>query len=356
MKEADLDVPLGKKLVVGIVYNLKSNHKYGLAVDSEAEYDSISTVNAIKAALEKCGHKVVLLEANMSLPQKLKNSNIDVAFNIAEGRGGRGREAQIPSLLDYYSIPYTGSDETTLCVALDKALTKQLVTTHGIKTPKFSVVADKNGKIGPKIKFPVIVKPNAEGSSKGISDISIAADHNALKSLISRNIDLYSSEMLVEEYVEGREFTVGLLGNGADVKVFEPMEIIFKKETQDDYHVYSYTVKQNYTEYVEYKCPPELSVEKSNELKRIALKVFKVLNCKDFSRVDFRMSPDGVIHFIEINPLPGLAPNYSDFPMLAEFCGIKYTDLVGEVLNVAVKRIGEQAIAVRQKNKPHFHL
>jgi len=343
MNDFESEIPLSDNaFVIGVIYNLKKGIMSSIP-DAEAEYDSIDTVHAIKVALEKRGHRVVLLEADETLPEKLRQIHLDIAFNIAEGHNGRGREGQIPAILNFFNIPFTGSDETTLCLALDKALTKRLVSSCHIRTPKYALFNSENPYHPVSLKYPVILKPNAEGSSKGISDVSVVNTSRELRNLIKRNLYLYSGSMLAEEYIEGREFTVGLLGNGNEVRVFPPMEIIYKKGTQDKYHVYSYNVKQNYKEYVSYECPASLTREKEAEMCNTAKKIFNILGCRDFSRIDFRMSEDGKIYFIEINPLPGLAPGYSDYPMIAESSGICYTELVNGILDAAIKRTGLKA-------------
>ncbi len=340
MKEVDEEVPLKlPKVKVGITYNLKKGIQ-SEAVDNEAEYDNIETVYAIQRALEGAGAKVILMEADETLPETLKKHPVDIVFNIAEGIRGRGREAQIPALLNMYGIPYTGSDETTLCIALDKALTKRLLSTFHINTPRYAVISKHSKAKLSQLRYPVILKPNAEGSSKGISDISIANDAKQLRTLADRNLVIYDQDMLVEEYIEGREFTVGLLGNGEDVFVFSPMEIVYKKETQESYHVYSYNVKQDYENYVQYECPANIDEDIINQMVKDSKKIFNALSCHDFARIDFRVSKEGKVFFIEINPLPGLAPNYSDYPMLAEFNGMKHEQLVVSVLAQALKRYG----------------
>lgn len=338
-KDNDIEVPLPERaLTVGIFFNLKKGLKTD-AADEEAEYDSIDTITAICSALEAEGHHVILFEVDQALPDQLKANRIDIAFNIAEGFRGRCREAQVPAMLDFFGIPFTGSDETTLCLALDKALTKRLLATYDIRTPRYAVFSPVGSNPSLHLNYPVIVKPNAEGSSKGISDTSIVRSEQELLALVDRNIRMYQQSMLAEEYIEGREFTVGVLGNGAETKIFSPMEIIYKRETNGGYHVYSYTVKQNYKKYVEYCCPANLTFEQENEMIKMSEKIYEILGCKDFSRIDYRMSADGKIYFIEINPLPGLAPGYSDYPMLAEFQGVSYKELVNGILNAAVKRI-----------------
>ena len=340
MENQSEEVPLGP-IQVGVVYNLKhAERSRSAAPDDQAEYDSMDTVLAIERALQRQGCRTILLEADEELPEKLRRQRPDFVFNIAEGRGGRAREAQVPALLSLFDIPYTGSDETTLCIALDKALTKRLLATYRIPTPRYRVYEPGARIRTAGLRFPVIVKPNAEGSSKGIADVCIAENAAELKSLVEQNLSLYGGSVLAEEYIHGREFTVGLLGNGERVSVFPPMEILYHDSPIPGYHVYNYTVKQEYTKYVSYRCPAELSPKLEREITELSKKIFLALGCRDFARVDFRLDESGKLYFIEINPLPGLAPHYSDYPMLAEFSGMEYDDLVGSVLRAGAARSG----------------
>jgi len=323
---------------VGLAFNLKKGIQSGVE-DMEAEYDSIDTVMATKNALESIGCQVELLEAAHSFLDKLREAHVDIVFNIAEGLSGRGREAHIPAILNFLGIPFTGSDETTLCIALDKALTKRLLTSFRILTPKHQLMSHEGERIRHDLKFPLIVKPNAEGSSKGISNMAVVDDMEQLKHLLERNFQMYGQPMLIEEFIPGREFTVGVIGNGSEARVFTPMEIVYK-EDQDGRNIYSFEVKKDYKRYVEYVCPPNLSPELQEKLMDIASKVYRVLQCRDFARMDFRMSNDNKFYFIEINPLPGLAPGYSDYPMIAEFCGVDYNTVIKMILNSALKRYG----------------
>lgn len=323
---------------VGLAFNLKKGIK-GSVEDIEAEYDSIDTVMAIKNALESIGCRVELMEADHSFLDKLRQVHVDIVFNIAEGLGGRGREAHIPAILSFLGIPFTGSDETTLCIALDKALTKRLLTSFRILTPKHQLISHEGERIRRDLRFPLIVKPNAEGSSKGISSMAVVDNMEQLKSLLERNFRLYGQPMLIEEFIPGREFTVGVIGNGHETRFFSPMEIVYK-EDRDGKNIYSFEVKKDYKKYVEYVCPPDLSPELQKKLMDIAGKIYRVLQCRDFARMDFRMSKDNRFYFIEINPLPGLAPGYSDYPMIAEFCGVEYNTVIKMILNSALKRYG----------------
>lgn len=334
-------------LHVGITYNLKKNNCNAETVpqstgsepeDNEAEYDDITTVTAIKEALENRNCRVTLLEVSKELPIKLAEDKPDIVFNIAEGMRGRARESQVPALLNFYNIPYTGSDETTLCIALDKALTKRLLSTYHIRVPRGRIITgEQQLRLTGKLDFPAIVKPNAEGSSKGISDVAVVTNRKELQELLLKDISLYKQDILVEEYISGREFTVGIFGNGNDTHIFPPMEICYTNQS-NNYNIYSYQVKQDYTKFVHYESPANISKEIETEMTNMSRKIYEVLSCKDFARIDYRLSPEGKIYFIEINPLPGLAPGYSDFPMIAEFNGMNYELLIWNILNSATKR------------------
>lgn len=338
------DVPECPGYRVGITFNLK--HKQdGEHEDEQAEYDSLNTIEAIGKAINKAGCETVFIEADTSLPKKLETTNLDIVFNIAEGKGGRGREAQVPSILNLYSIPFTGSDETTLCIALDKGLTKRLVRSCRIKTPVFFVWKNSDTEIPANLHFPVIVKPNAEGSSKGLIGNSVAKSRKELVELLNEKWERYRQPLLVEEYITGREFTVGILGNGGEKRVFRPMEIIISPEGNPDHsRIYSFHVKTNYQKYVKYQCPADLNPDIEKKMIQYSAKIYDLLECRDFARIDFILSEDNEIYFIEINPLPGLAPGYSDYPMLAEYNGLGYDELVKEILNSGLKRYGMSAV------------
>lgn len=330
-------------LVAGIAYNLKKGIR-SEAEDFEAEYDSPDTIEAIKEVFESAGIRAELLEADSNFFEKIRSTSVDIVFNIAEGTSGRGREAQVPAMLNFLGIPFTGSDETTLAIALDKAMTKRYLSTFGVPTPAYQQIQTPDFKLDTGLCFPLIIKPNSEGSSKGISDLAIADNETELRAVIEKNFRLYHQPMLVEEYISGREFTVGILGNGKDMRLFEPMEICYLGKECENY-IYSYNVKKNFQKYIQYSCPPLLEEKAINEMKEIAAEVYTALECRDFSRIDFRLSRDGKPWFIEINPLPGLAPGYSDYPMLADFCGMDYRSLVLGVLNSALKRYGMEEVS-----------
>jgi len=326
-------------LRIGIACNIKRSR----ATDAEAEFDEPETVEAIADALRGGGYAPELLEATEDFPQKLAAAHPDLVFNIAEGRAGRSRESQIPAICDYFGVPYTGSDAATLGIALDKSLTKRLVESFGVRTPASFVLDCREPVFPEQTAFPVLLKPNAEGSSKGVSDSCVARNGDELRAMAAREFARYGEDLLAEQYIPGREFTVGLLGNGRDVRVFEPMEIRFRK-LRGDWAVYSYEVKRDYRDYIEYECPAQLPEQQRRTLMENARTVFSALGCLDFARIDFRLAPDGTVYFIEANPLPGLAPGYSDYPMLAGFNGVSYGDLVRGVLECALERYNRKAV------------
>lgn len=333
-------------LKVGIAYNLKKGITAG-AEDMEAEYDSSDTIRAIREIFESAGIRAELLEADSDFVQKVKEAKVDLVFNIAEGTHGRGREAQVPAILSFLGIPFSGSDETTLAVSLDKALTKRYLSTYQIRTPSYRYLKSPEIPRDFPLRFPLIVKPNSEGSSKGISELAIVQDRQQLSGTLAKDFSLYREPMLVEEYISGREFTVGVLGNGKNTTVFEPMEICYLSSIREN-QIYSYRVKKDYKQYVEYRCPPDIAPDLLAQMKETAARIFDVLECRDFSRIDFRLSGDGTLYFIEINPLPGLAPGYSDYPMLAQYCGMDYRTLILSVLNCALSRCGLEPVAVNR--------
>ena len=345
---------------MGITYNLKKGVKAG-PPDAEAEYDDYATILAIKNAIECAGFETVLLEATPDLPARLISNKPDIVFNIAEGANGRGREAHVPAILNYLGIPFTGSDETTMCVTMDKHLAKTILSQYNVLSPygylyRYERESGRRGTalhkgpygkylsfirgLGDTFDYPAIVKPNAEGSSKGVSEASVAWDETELVQAFIKN-EVYKTDLLVERYVMGREFTVGVLGNGDQARVFPPMEIIFKN---DEHAVYSYEIKKEFKKHIEYKCPPDIDDDLYADLVSTADVVYAAFNCRDCARIDFRVGFTNRAMFIEANPLPGLAPGYSDFPMLAEFCGVDYNRLIQEILNCALKRYGMPAL------------
>ncbi|PIP79638.1 MAG: D-alanine--D-alanine ligase [Ignavibacteria bacterium CG22_combo_CG10-13_8_21_14_all_37_15] len=312
--------------------------------DTFAEWDSRDTVNAVRDALAEF-HTVTMIEADHNAFEKLKDTKPDIVFNVAEGFFGVSREAQIPAMLDMLNIPYTGSDPSTLAICLDKARTKEILSFHHIPTPKFLVI-DQVGDLKEfALQFPIIVKPNAEGSSKGIFTSSFVKNFADLEIEAERVLNEYDQSTLLEEFLPGREFTVAMLGNGRETEVLPIVEINYSEFPEDFIPIYSYEAKwtldtkENPLDV--FSCPAKLSLELERKIKNVCLATYKVLRCKDWSRIDIRLDASGEPNIIEINPLPGILPDPKDnscYPKAARTAGMDYTTLLNKVLFTAAKR------------------
>ncbi len=330
-----------ERLKVGFTFNVKRvAPDLNGEQDDEAEYDSPKTLQAIREAIASYGHEVVDLEATQDLPLQLASTPVDVVFNIAEGFKGRSRESQVPSLLELLDIPYTGSDPAALSVSLDKAVAKRVVRTHGILTPDYLILNTGKERLPRELGFPLLVKPVAEGTSKGVTKKSIVHDEAELREVARDLIAKYRQPALAEQYVSGREFTVGLLGERRP-KVLPPMEIVFL-DRSDPTPIYSFEMKQDWNERIRYEVPANLSERELDRLERAAREVFAALGCRDVARIDFRIDAEGRIFFIECNPLPGLTPGWSDLVLIAQAAGIEYRALIGEILSFAIRRHQER--------------
>ena len=331
---------------VGFTYNVKRDHDG----DDEAEWDPPETIISIANALARQGHIVVHLEATPDLPRVLAEADVDLIFNIAEGVEGRNREAQVPALCELLGVPYTGSDSATLAIALDKALAKKVLMQHDILTPKFQLMESPRERLSPDLEFPLIVKPNAEGSSKGIEgSTSVCDTEEELRAAVKMCVERYRQPALVEEYIAGREFTVGLLGDKRP-RVLAPMEICFRDEANDR-PVYDYAVKQEWEKHVYYSCPAKLTESEQKAIEKIARATFWALDCRDVARVDLRMASDGRIYVLEVNPLPGLTPGYSDLVLIAQAVGIEYDSLIAEIMSGGLRRMREKRREERELDK-----
>lgn len=329
--------PQKKGLRVGFTFNMKREG----GSDAEAEFDSPRTIQAIASAIESYGHTVVPLEAKPDLPHQLMAARPDVVFNIAEGLRGRGRESQVPALCELLGIAYSGSDPTTLSLCLDKGLTKQILRAAGIETPDWQVLSTGREKMR-AFRYPVIVKPNAEGTSKGITSASVVSDEASARAAAKLLLERYGQPALVEEYIAGREFTVGLLGERRP-KVLPPMEVVFIEPSE--HPVYGYEEKQDDTRRVRFECPAQLTSTESKRIDKVARDTFSALGCRDVARIDLRMTKDGTVFVIECNPLPGLTPDFSDLCTIAKVAGMDYRTLIGEILAGCVKRYREARAA-----------
>lgn len=325
---------------IGISYDLKEAvvSQTEQPEDALEEYDSLETVEAIIAAIRAKGHSAVKLGGGREFLKQILENKVDFVFNISEGRGNfRSREAQVPSVLEMLDIPYSGSDPQCLAVCLDKQLTKKIVSLAGISTPRWTVIG--NGQLKntnwAELPYPAFVKPVWEGSSKGIRLNSLVRDPGQMRNVVTDLVLKYGQPVLVEEFIRGEEITVGMVGNEKPDLIGIMRVVPRRKETD---FVYSLEVKRDYENLVDYECPAMLDTKTLEMIREYSLKIFKILECRDFARLDYRISPDGTPYFLEINPLAGLNPRSSDLIIMANLIGIRYNDLIGSILDAALRR------------------
>ncbi|MGB9856147.1 MAG: D-alanine--D-alanine ligase family protein [Caldisericum exile] len=321
---------------VGITFNLKRSET---ELD---EFDRPITIEAIKSALEARGHKVKLYEATSPLLfYSLTIDKPQFVFNIAEGKYGAYREAFVPALLDELRIPYTGSSVLSLAISMDKVMTKEVLMFHGIPTPKFKVfkVIDSI-EIG-DLNYPVIVKPIFEGSSIGITSKSICVSDAELKDAIEKAFKKFKRPVMVEEFIEGTEITVGVMGNFPP-QVLPPMEIDFstlsRRELRASPYIQTYKFKTEYSDRANYYLPARLPEHVLQKITEIVKNAFIALRNRDVARFDLRVDKNYNPYVLEVNPLPGLDPEHSDLPRIYKLMGKTYEDLINDILQIAVER------------------
>ena len=327
---------------IGITYNLKGDSKIfspdAPVPDQDEEFDLPETVEALRQVFVREGHEVFLLGGDLGIVEKIRQAQIEFVFNIAEGFHGRSREAHIPSILEMLRIPYSGSDPLGLAVTLDKAVTKRIATSLDVPTPDFWIVEATSDVEKIPERFPLFVKLLCQGSSKGIQRSSRVDDRARLEREVNRLFKDYSGEdVLVEEYVPGREFTVGVIGNHSP-EILGMMEIAFRNKAQKDF-CYSLEIKRNWKEEVEYNAAPPLAPSLETGILDAALRIFKALGLRDVARFDFRVNPEeGRFYFLEVNPLPGLSPESGDLVILAQKKGWSYGELILKIMKSALSR------------------
>lgn len=316
------------------------------ALDAEAEWDTMDTILAVKRALAE-RHDVALIEANEDAYDCLRALQPEIVFNMSEGMNGVSRESQIPAMLDFLRIPYTGSDPVTLGICLDKGLAKEVLAYHGIPTPRFSLVRSEAGLDHSAVPLPAIVKPVHEGSSKGIANSSVVRAAVELRSKVVQLLEEYHEPALVEEFLPGREFTVALLGNEADVRVLPIVEINFSSLPEGVEPIYSFEAKWVWDHADSpidiFICPARIPEALKESIERICLRAYHALRCRDWCRIDVRLDDRGEPNIMELNPLPGVLPNpeeHSCFPMAAFAAGMTYNEMINSVLDTASRRCG----------------
>ncbi|GIK41779.1 MAG: hypothetical protein BroJett011_56120 [Chloroflexota bacterium] len=347
---------------VALLANLKKNAPTwpGMSPDYWDDLDSEETIEAISSALASRGHNITFLEGDVTLYDNLRQVKPDICFNICEGHFGDGREAQVPAILEMLRIPYTGSRVLTLALALDKPMTKRVLTYHGLPTPPFQTIERVNEPLDPDLKFPLFVKPSREGTGMGVSAESIVQDEAQLRAQLPRIFERYNQPALVEHYIEGREVTVGVVGNltgpvarrvpedeaaprilrGLDF--LPPLEVNMAEYPEEEAGLYTSRMKVELAHEFHYFCPAPLSEAQVEDLNWYTAATFRVIGCCDVARVDFRLdaSDNDQPYILEVNPLPGLNPGYSDLCLEATAYGWSYEELVNRILDEAIKRYG----------------
>lgn len=321
--------------MIGITYDLRSEYlAMGYSEEETAEFDREETIQSLESTLNELGYETERIGNIFNLVKQLNSGKRwDLVFNIAEGINGLGREALIPALLDAYGIPYTFSDPLVLSVSLHKATAKQIVRSLGIPTPDFHVVRDENDMESVDLGFPLFVKPIAEGTSKGIDDKSIVSSREELFEICLKYLDRYRQPVLVETFLSGREFTVGIIGTGSEAYSAGILEVLLRDSARD--RVYSYWNKELCENMVDYRLADDADAKQAEN---IALKIWSALGCRDAGRVDFKADGSGKVHFLEINPLAGLHPTHSDLPIICNMAGVAYEQLIGCIMNSALSR------------------
>ena len=343
---------------VAVIANVKGETKlpFDAPADAGAEFDKKETIQAIQTAIESEGHSTRFLSADYSLLDTLRKYRPDICFNIAEGIMGDSRESQVPAILEMLRIPYTASRVLANAVGLDKTMTKRVWRDHHIPTAQFQEFNHWREPIDPDLHYPLFVKPACEGTGMGMDAGSIVNNESELRERVRWVVESYHQAALVESYLPGREFTVGVLGR-ADAARWTRMPHLYS--ARDGFHrfpilevdngksitpgVYGHQAKSlNYGEagIPDFYCPAQVEPELAEELSRLAIRAHQAIGSLDVSRVDVRLDADGHPLLLEINTLPGLCPGFSDLCVLANAEGLSYDDLILEILYLGASRAG----------------
>lgn len=325
---------------IGLTYNLKTDYvfKPGDPQDANAEFDHPDTVTLIERAIQAGGHRVVRIGNPRRLLETWEQLDVDIVFNISEGLGGRNRESQVPIILEMLGIPYVGSDGLTLGLTLDKILTKKLLIAEGVPTPRFLEIRQAEDPVDPDgLSFPLIVKPCHEGTSKGLNDASVVHTAEDLRRQARWVIETYRQPALVEEFIDGSEFTVAIIGNDAP-EVLPVVQIRIQGRLDLGGLFYTFSrVRENSD--LDYVVPARVPEALAARIKEAALRTYQAVECRDFGRVDVRVNQQGEPFVLEINPLPSLAAA-DVFNLLAKHLGSTYETMVNRILDYALARQG----------------
>lgn len=326
---------------IGLTFDHKDRFvlRPGDPPDAASEWDSEETIGLLEEAIRSLGHQTTRIGGGRELIQLAARGplGVDLVFNICEGRDGRSREAQVPAILELLGVPYTGSDALTMSVSLDKGVTKRLLRDRGVPTPDFAVLADPRQAEGISLRYPLFVKPIHEGTGKGIGPDSLVRSPRALMDQVAWVVASYAQPALVEEYLPGREFTVGILGNDRP-EAIGTMEVLIADPAEAG--IYSNSSKESWEEKVRYRYNHEIEPALRRAAEETAVRAYQALECRDFGRVDLRCDAEGQPNIVEVNPLAGLSPTHSDLCFIARESGISYGDLIGRIIEGASRRTG----------------
>jgi len=339
-------------MIIGLVYDLRTDYK-NLDYDEEdiAEFDSEETISAIDEAIKSLGYETDRIGNAQSLCSRLvAGERWDLIFNIAEGLSGRCRESHVPAILEAYRVGYTFSDPLVCAITLDKSFAKRIVRDSGLPTPKFEVIESPEDICDVSLEYPLFAKPVAEGTGKGIDHNCRVESYDQLKNICEYLLRRFAQPVLVEEFLPGREFTVGVLGNANDAYVLGIMAIEIPSGTKGA--IYSYTAKEQCEQLVNYL--PYRNGPLYEQLGQLALKSYRVLQCRDAARIDIRCDGKGAPYFLEVNPLPGLHPTHSDLPMIATQEGMSYEELIGTIIDSALKRLKMNGQQLHDRRYPAY--
>lgn len=324
---------------IGMTYNVKSDWQLsdGDMIDGNAEFDKPETIEDIAAVLTSLGHQVIKIGNVQKLLAQIETLDVDIVFNIHEGIGDRNRESQVPILLDLYNIPFTGSDALTLGITLDKMVAKKCFIADGVPTPRY-FVAQEVGDIKKlnQVAFPLMVKTMWEGTSKGLSENSRVENVEQLQRQIEFVVKQYKQPALVEEFISGTEFTVGVMGN-ENPQAMPVVQVSIDGTTELGDHFYTFERTQGNA--VRYVCPANISTELTKKIQEIAVAAYRSVGCRDYGRVDFRVDQKGRPYVLEINPLPSL-DRKDVFNLFPKVIGATFEDMIAQILKLALKRYG----------------
>ena len=326
---------------IGLTYDLRSEYlAMGYSKEETAEFDRDDTVSSIDTTLQQLGFETERIGNVSALTRALHDGKRwDLVFNIAEGLYGYGRESMIPCLLEHHRIPYTFSDPLVLAVCLHKEYAKRLLRSFGIPTPDFTLINNAAEISATRMAYPLFAKPVAEGTSKGITKDSIIHSDEELNRTCSALLKTFRQPVLVETFLPGREFTVGVVGTGGKARCAGVMEVLYRKPEKEI--AYSYENKENYEQLIDYRLVDDPLARSAADL---ALKIWRILEGRDAGRIDFREDSGGRMQLIELNPMAGLHPTHSDLPIMWSLGGRSFKDLIGAIMDSVLERIAGPAV------------